>query len=312
MLNPAKYLQLGPEVREGEALVALESTVISHGLPYPENLTTAQALEDGVRARGATPATIALLDGKIRVGLGQPELHRLATEQNVAKVSRRDLPVVLARKGLGATTVAATMYAASLAKIRVFGTGGLGGVHRGATTTFDISADLTELARTPVIVVCAGAKAILDLPLTLEYLETQGVPVIGYKTDELPAFYTSKSGLKLEAWADSAAEIARIARIKWDLGLSGGIVVTVPPPPEADLPPQEIEKAIGRALAAAEQAGVKGKAVTPFLLNAVRLETEGKSLETNVALLKNNVSVAAEIALALLEEGPSEMPEELI
>jgi pseudouridine-5'-phosphate glycosidase len=312
MLNSDKYLQLGAEVREGAALVALESTVISHGLPYPENLTTAQALEDGVRAKGATPATIALLDGKIRVGLGQPELHRLATEKEVAKVSRRDLPVVLARKGLGATTVAATMYAASLAKIRVFGTGGLGGVHRGATTTFDISADLTELAHTPVIVVCAGAKSILDLPLTLEYLETQGVPVIGYKTDELPAFYTSKSGLKLEAWADSAAEIARIARIKWDLGLGGGIVVTVPPPPEADLPPQEIEKAIGRALAAAEQAGVKGKAVTPFLLNAVRLETEGKSMETNVALLKNNVGVAAEIALALLEEGPAEMPEELI
>ncbi|MBN9387823.1 MAG: pseudouridine-5'-phosphate glycosidase [Chloroflexi bacterium] len=312
MLNPDKYLQLGPEVREGEAVVALESTVISHGLPYPENLETAQALEEVVRAKGATPATIALLDGKIRVGLGQSELHRLATEKGVAKVSRRDLPVVLARQGLGATTVAATMYAASLAKIRVFGTGGLGGVHRGATTSFDISADLTELARTPVIVVCAGAKAILDLPLTLEYLETQGVPVIGYKTDELPAFYTSKSGLKLEAWADSAAEIARIARIKWDLGLGGGMVVTVPPPPEADLPPQEIEKAIGRALAAAEQAGVKGKAVTPFLLNAVRLETEGKSLETNVALLKNNVSVAAEIALALLDEGPSEMPEELI
>ncbi len=312
MLNTEKYLKLGPEVREGTALVALESTVISHGLPYPENLVTANALEEVVRSKGATPATIALLDGKIRVGLGPPELKRLATEQNVAKVSRRDLPVVLARKGLGATTVAATMYAASLANIQVFGTGGLGGVHRGATSTFDISADLTELSRTPVIVVCAGAKSILDLALTLEYLETQGVPVIGYKTDELPAFYTSHSGLKLEAWADSAAEIARIARIKWDLGLPGGIVVTVPPPPEADLPPQEIEKAIGRALAAAEQAGVKGKAVTPFLLNAVRLETEGKSLETNVALLKNNVSVAAEIALALLDEGPAEMPEELI
>jgi pseudouridine-5'-phosphate glycosidase len=312
MRNIEKYLELGPEVREGAALVALESTVISHGLPYPENLATANALEEVVRSKGATPATIALLDGKIRVGLGQPELKRLATEKNVAKVSRRDLPVVLARRGLGATTVAATMYAASLANIRVFGTGGLGGVHRGATSSFDISADLTELARTNVIVVCAGAKSILDLPLTLEYLETQGVPVIGYRTDELPAFYTSRSGLKLEAWADSAAEIARIARIKWDLGLTGGIVVTVPPPPEADLPPQEIEKAISRALAAAAQAGVKGKAVTPFLLNAVRLETEGKSLATNVALLKNNVSIAAEIALALLDEGPGEMPEELI
>jgi pseudouridylate synthase len=204
------------------------------------------------------------------------------------------------------------MYAAYLANIQVFGTGGMGGVHRGATTTFDISADLTELARTPVIVVCAGAKAILDLPLTLEYLETQGVPVIGYRTDELPAFYTSRSGIKLEAWADSAVEIARIARLKWDLGLTGGLVVTVPPPPEADLPPQEIEKAIGRALAAAEKAGIKGKAVTPFLLDAVRLETEGKSLETNVALLKNNVRVAAEIALALLNESAPDLPEELI
>jgi pseudouridine-5'-phosphate glycosidase len=204
------------------------------------------------------------------------------------------------------------MYAAYLANIQVFGTGGMGGVHRGATTTFDISADLTELARTPVIVVCAGAKAILDLPLTLEYLETQGVPVIGYRTDELPAFYTSHSGIKLVAWADSAAEIARIARLKWDLGLSGGVVVAVPPPPEADLPPQEIEKAIGRALAAAEKAGIKGKAVTPFLLDAVRLETGGKSLETNVALLKNNVRVAAEIAIALLNESVPDLPEELI
>jgi len=312
MTNIDKYLELGPEVRQGVALVALESTVISHGLPYPDNLQTAQALEEVVRERGATPATIALLDGKIRVGLGQAELVRLATEKDVAKVSRRDLPVVLARRGLGATTVAATMYAAYLARIKVFGTGGLGGVHRGATTTFDISADLTELARTPVIVVCAGAKSILDLHLTLEYLETQGVPVIGYRTDELPAFYTSHSGIKLEAWADSAEEIARIAQIKWDLGLTGGIVVTVPPPPEADLPPQEIEKAISRALAAADKAGVTGKAVTPFLLNAVRLETEGKSLETNVALLKNNVGVAAEIALALLNEGPPDLPDELI
>jgi len=312
MTNIDKYLELGPEVRQGVALVALESTVISHGLPYPDNLQTAQALEEVVRERGATPATIALLDGKIRVGLGQAELVRLATEKDVAKVSRRDLPVVLARRGLGATTVAATMYAAFLARIKVFGTGGLGGVHRGATTTFDISADLTELARTPVIVVCAGAKSILDLHLTLEYLETQGVPVIGYRTDELPAFYTSRSGIKLEAWADSAEEIARIAQIKWDLGLTGGIVVAVPPPPEADLTPQEIEKAISRALAAADKAGVTGKAVTPFLLNAVRLETEGKSLETNVALLKNNVGVAAEIALALLNEGPPDLPDELI
>ncbi|HEX2915550.1 MAG TPA: pseudouridine-5'-phosphate glycosidase [Chloroflexia bacterium] len=297
----SKWLALNQEAQQGRALVALESTVISHGLPYPDNLATAKGLEQVVREHKASPATIALIDGQIRVGLDESQLQRLATEKNVAKVSRRDLPVVLARRGLGATTVAATMYAAQLAGIKVFGTGGLGGVHRGATTTFDISADLTELARTPVIVVCAGAKAILDLPLTLEYLETQGVPVIGYGTDELPAFYTSKSGLKLEARADSAAEVAEIARIKWELGLSGGIVVTVPPPPEADLPAAEVEKAISRALAAADKAGVRGKNVTPFLLDAVRLETEGRSLETNIALLKNNVGVAAEIAKALAE-----------
>ncbi len=296
--QPIDHLMIDPALQTGQASVALESTVISHGLPYPANLQTALALEAVVREHGANPATIALLDGKIHVGLNRAELERLATEKGVAKVSRRDLPVVLARRGTGATTVAATMYAAYLAGLHVFGTGGLGGVHRGASTTFDISADLTELARTPVIVVCAGAKAILDLPLTLEYLETQGVPVIGYGTDELPAFYTRHSGLKLEAWADSAAEIAEIARIKWELGLTGGIVVVVPPPPEADLPAAEIERAITRALASAEKAGVRGKAVTPFLLEAVRLETDGRSLETNIALLKNNVSVAAEIAKA--------------
>ncbi len=292
-------LVISPTVKAGSAVVALESTVISHGLPYPTNLETAQALEETVVERGATPATIALLDGKIHVGLQRAELERLATEKGVVKASRRDLPVVLARRQTGATTVAATMYAAWLAGIQVFGTGGMGGVHRGATSTFDISADLTELARTPVIVVCAGAKAILDLPLTLEYLETLGVPVIGYQTDELPAFYTRQSGLKLEARADSPAEIAEIALLKWELGLEGGLVVVVPPPPEADLPAAEVEQALTRALASAEQAGVRGKAVSPFLLEAMRLETDGRSLETNIALLKNNVGVAAEIALAI-------------
>ena len=298
-MKPNQYLNIAEEVSNAGARVALESTVISHGLPYPDNLETALALEAVVRDGGATPATIALLDGKIQVGLNRSQIERLATEKGVAKVSRRDLPVVLARKGLGATTVAATMYAAHLAGIQVFGTGGLGGVHRGASTSFDISADLTELAQTPVIVVCAGAKAILDLPLTLEYLETQGVPVIGYQTDELPAFYTGRSGLALEAWADSAEEIAEIARIKWDLGLTGGIVVTVPPPAEAALPEAEIEAAIQRAIARAEAATVRGKATTPFLLEAVRQETGGRSLDTNVALLKNNVRVATEIAIAL-------------
>lgn len=295
------YLAINPTVQEAKARVALESTVISHGLPYPNNLETALALEATVREGGATPATIALLDGKIQVGLNRAQLERLATEPDVTKVSRRDLPVVLAKKKLGATTVAATMYAAKLAGIQVFGTGGLGGVHRGAATSFDISADLLELAQTSVIVVCAGAKSILDLPLTLEYLETHGIPVIGYGTEELPAFYTSKSGLKLEASVDSAAEVAEIARIKWELGLTGGIVVAVPPPPEADLPAAEIEQAISRALATADKAGVRGKAVTPFLLDAVRRETEGRSLDTNIALLKNNVKVATEIALALAQ-----------
>ncbi len=302
MALSSKWLTVDPTVAKARACVALESTVISHGLPYPENLQTARELEAVVRDHGATPATIALLDGQIRVGLDEEALQRLATEKDVAKVSRRDLPVVLARRGLGATTVAATMYAAYLAGIQVFGTGGLGGVHRGASTTFDISADLTELAQTPVIVVCAGAKAILDLPLTLEYLETLGVPVIGYGTDELPAFYSRKSGLKLEARADSPAEVARIARAKWDLGLKGGLVVAVPPPAEADLPAELINRAIERALIQADEAGVHGKDVTPFLLEAVRQNTEGRSLDTNVALLKNNVAVAAQIALALAEE----------
>ena len=296
-----QWLAINPALQNAPARVALESTVISHGLPYPQNLQTALDLEATVREEGATPATIALADGKIQVGLDRATIERLATEKGVAKVSRRDLPVVLARRGLGATTVAATMYAASLAGIRVFGTGGLGGVHRGGATTFDISADLTELAHTSVIVVCAGAKAILDLPLTLEYLETQGVPVIGFGTDELPAFYSRHSGLPLEARADTAAEVAQIARIKWDLGLSGGIVVVVPPPPEAELPTVEVEAAISRALAAADRAGIRGKDTSPFLLEAMRLETDGRSLETNMALLKNNVTVAARIAKALEE-----------
>ena len=298
-MSKEQWLAIDPALAGAKARVALESTVISHGLPYPHNLQTALDLEATVREQGATPATIALADGKIQVGLSQAILERLATEKGVAKVSRRDLPVVLARRGLGATTVAATMYAASLAGIEVFGTGGLGGVHRGATASFDISADLTELARTPVIVVCAGAKAILDLPLTLEYLETQGVPVIGYQTDELPAFYNRHSGLKLEASADNAVQVAEIARIKWGLGLGGGMIVAVPPPPEAELPIAEVEAALQRALTSAERAGIKGKDISPFLLEAMRLETDGRSLKTNMALLKNNVTVASQIALEL-------------
>jgi pseudouridine-5'-phosphate glycosidase len=295
-----QYLEVAPGLQG--PLVALESTVISHGLPYPENLQTAQFLEQTVRDNGATPATIALMDGKIKVGLNEADLKLLATSHDVAKVSRRDLPLVLARKQTGATTVAATMIAAHLAGIKVFATGGIGGVHRGAPNSFDISADLTELAHTPVIVVCAGAKAILDLNLTLEYLETLGVPVIGYGTDELPAFYTRQSGLKLEARADSPEEIAEIARVKWALGLEGGIIVANPPPAEADLPAAEIEEAIGRALATADREGIRGKAMTPFLLDRLRHETNGRSLETNVALLKNNASLAAKISVALAQD----------
>ncbi len=292
-----KYLEIAPGLKK--PLVALESTVISHGLPYPENLATARILEQTVRDNGANPATIALLDGKIKIGLNEDDLHFLATSKEVTKVSRRDLPIVLARKQAGATTVAATMIAANLAGIKVFATGGIGGVHRGAATSFDISADLTELARTPVVVVCAGAKAILDLGLTMEYLETLGVPIIGYQTDELPAFYTRHSGLKLEARADSPAEIAEMVRIKWELGLEGGVIVVNPPPDEADLPAAEIEQAISRALTAADKAGIRGKAITPFLLDRLRLETDGRSLETNVALLKNNAALAGQISAAL-------------
>lgn len=292
-----KYLDLQPGL--DRPVVALESTVISHGLPYPDNLTTALALEETVRQYGATPATIAIMNGRIKVGLDANALEQLATSKEVTKVSRRDLPVVLARGGLGATTVAGTMIAAHMAGIRVFATGGIGGVHRGATRTFDISADLEELARTPVIVVCAGAKAILDLELTLEYLETRGVPVIGFGTGELPAFYTTRSGLPLEIRADSPEEIAAIAQTKWELGLEGGIVVAVPPPPAEDTNDEDINLAVDRALALADMRHVRGKALTPFLLETIRRETSGKSLDLNIALLKNNAAVAAKIAVAL-------------
>jgi pseudouridine-5'-phosphate glycosidase len=292
-----QYLAIAPGLKK--PLVALESTVISHGLPYPDNLKTAAMLEQTVRENGANPATIALLDGQIRVGLNESELEVLAKAKGVAKVSRRDFGAVLASGKPGATTVAATMIAAHLAGIKVFATGGIGGVHRGAAQTFDISADLTELARTPVIVVCAGAKAILDLELTLEYLETQGVPVIGYGTNELPAFYTAYSGLSLDLRADTPEEVAAIARAQWESCGGGGLVVAVPPPPSHAISEAEINSAIESALKQAEKAGVKGKAVTPFLLETVSRETDGKSLELNVALLKNNAAIAARIAAVM-------------
>ena len=287
------------------ALVALESALISHGLPYPQNLETAQALEQAVREQGAVPATIAIIEGKIKVGLTEKELGRLATGTDIRKVSRRDLPIAVAQQMDGATTVAATMYIAAMAGIEVVATGGIGGVHRGrplARFSADISADLPELAGTRVAVVCSGAKSILDLPLTLEWLETYGVPILGYETDEFPAFYSRESGLPVDTRVDTPEEAARIIRTKWELGLGGGMLVTVPVPEEAELPRELAEGAIERALAAAEEQGMKGKVLTPFLLGQIARITEGRSLVANIALLKNNAVVAARIAGALKEE----------
>jgi pseudouridine-5'-phosphate glycosidase len=294
-------LQIQSEVQNAlhanSPVVALESALISHGLPYPKNVETAQALEKAVRENGALPATIAIIEGKIRVGLTEGELERLATQQGVRKVSRRDLPIAVGRGEEGATTVAATMCVAALAGIEVMATGGIGGVHRGQP--FDVSADLPELAQTRVAVVCSGAKSILDLPLTLEWLETHGVPILGYGTGEFPAFYSRESGLPVDARVDTPEEAAGIVRTKWELGLEGGVLVTVPVPQEAELPRELAEKAIERALAAAEGQGIVGKALTPFLLSQIVRITEGRSMAANVALLKNNAAVAARIAGAL-------------
>jgi pseudouridine-5'-phosphate glycosidase len=290
--------EIPPEVQNAldtnSPLVALESALISHGLPYPQNLETAQVLEQAVRENGVVPATIAIIGGGIRVGLTERELERLATQKGVRKVSRRDLPIAVARGEDGATTVAATMYVAALAGIEVLATGGIGGMHRGQS--FDISADLPELAQTRVAVVCSGAKSILDLPLTLEWLETHGVPILGYRTDEFPAFYSRRSGLPVDARVDTPEEAASIIRTKWELGLDGGVLVTVPVPEEAELPREVAEEAIERALAAAQERGVKGKALTPFLLGQIARITEGRSLAANIALLENNAAVAAQIA----------------
>lgn len=290
---------------EGRPVVALESTLISHGLPYPQNLEVAQALEDEVRAAGAVPATIGVVGGAPTVGLSAAELERFATGgERVRKLSRRDVAVAAAQGADGATTVAATMALAAAAGVPVFATGGIGGVHRGAERSWDVSADLSELARTPVLVVCAGAKAILDLPATLEYLETVGVPVVGFGTDEFPAFYSRSSGLPLTARADTPAEAAAIWRAQRALAAiaaPGGLLLCVPPPAEVALPRDEVEGAIGRALARAEQAQVRGPAVTPFLLAAMAEETHGESIDTNVALLRQNAAVAAQVAVALCE-----------
>ncbi|HWO74595.1 MAG TPA: pseudouridine-5'-phosphate glycosidase [Bacillus sp. (in: firmicutes)] len=283
----------------GKPIIALESTIITHGMPYPQNIETAFEVEEIIREEGAVPATIAILDGKIHIGLSQDEIKQLADSKDVIKASRRDLPYILAQKKNGATTVAGTMICAQLAGIPLFVTGGIGGVHRGAEETMDISADLEELSQTNVAVVCAGAKSILDLGLTMEYLETKGVPVVGYQTEVLPAFYTRTSPYEVNNRLDDPKEIAKLIRTKWDLGLKGGIVIANPIPEEDALDEKFMNQIIEQALAEVEANQIKGKEVTPFLLSKVKDLTEGKSLEANIALVKNNARLGGKIAVAM-------------
>lgn len=301
MLN--NYLEINPEVaealKEGKPVVALESTIISHGMPYPKNVETALDVEKIVRENGAIPATIAILKGKLKVGLTKEEIEYLGKGKDVVKTSRRDIPFIIANKLDGATTVASTMIIAALAGVKVFGTGGIGGVHRGAQETFDISADLQELAHTNVAVVCAGAKSILDLGLTLEYLETQGVPVVGFGTDELPAFYTRKGGFGVDYRVDSTADLAVAVKAKWDLGLNGGLVIANPIPEQYEMDYDTITTAIENALKEADEKGIKGKESTPFLLAKVKDITGGASLESNIQLVYNNAKVASQLAVEL-------------
>ena len=296
-----RYLQIAPDLLEGPR-VALETTIVTHGMPYPENVETARSLEARIHQLGAKPATIAVIEGVIRIGISDEELSRLGQAKGVLKLSRNDLAYAVASGKTGATTVAATMICAHLAGIRVFATGGIGGVHRGAESSFDISADLEELAQTPVAVVCAGAKALLDLPKTLEYLETHGVPVIGYRTSEFPAFWSRRSGLPLGIRMDTAAEIAQFLRVKWDLGLRGGAVICNPVPQSDEIPAGEMAGHIETAVAEAAHLGITGKAVTPHILARIVQLTGGYSLRTNVALVQSNARLAAEIALALSAE----------
>ena len=299
-----KYLDIAPEVKkaldEGKPVVALESTIISHGMPYPRNVETALMVEQMVRDNGAVPATIAIIGGRLKAGLSHEEIEYLGkTGRGVTKASRRDLPALIARGADGATTVTTTMIIAHMAGIKIFATGGIGGVHRGAETTMDISADLQELAQTPVMVVCAGAKSILDLGLTLEYLETHGVPVIGYGTEELPAFYTRKSGFGVDYRVDSEAELAAMFRAQRELEYKGGMLVTNPSPEEYAMDKAVIDAAIEEALRQCAEAGVKGKESTPFLLAKVVELTGGNSLESNIKLVLNNAALAARTACEL-------------
>ncbi|MCE5344493.1 MAG: pseudouridine-5'-phosphate glycosidase [Eubacteriales bacterium] len=298
------YLWVSDEVQKAVScnrpVVALESTIISHGMPYPQNVETAVRVEKMIRENGAVPATIAILKGKLCVGIDAEQIEYLGKKGlAVPKASRRDLPVLLSRGGDGATTVTTTMIAARMAGIRVFATGGVGGVHRGAQTTMDISADLEELARTDVAVVCAGVKSILDLGLTLEYLETKGVPVIGYQMEELPAFYCRHSGFPVDYRLNTAVEIAKAIHAKAVAGLIGGMLIANPIPPEYAMPEDEMNACINRALAMANERGVKGKEITPFLLDAIKTLTEGKSLAANIQLVLNNAKLGAQIACEL-------------
>lgn len=294
------YLDVNPEVEkaldEGRPVVALESTIIAHGMPYPKNVETALAVEEVIRKNGAVPATIGILAGRIKIGLTKEEIEYMAHAENVLKVSRRDLPYVIARKLDGATTVAGTMIAAHMAGIKLFVTGGIGGVHRGAGESFDISADLEELKMTDVTVVCAGAKAILDIPATLEYLETAGVPVIAYGTDEIPAFYSRSSGEKANCRLDTPEEVGALISMKAELGLKGGILVTCPIPEADEIPAAEINGVIDEAIRETEASGIKGKETTPFLLSRVKDLTEGRSLEANIKLVLNNADIGSRIA----------------
>jgi len=297
----SKYLDISQEVRDAltnnKPIVALESTIISHGMPYPQNFETALEVERILRNDNVVPATVALINGKIKVGLNTEDIDYLAQSgTKIIKASRRDLPYLLAQKIDGATTVASTMIAANLAGIKIFATGGIGGVHRGASESFDISADLQELANTNVAVVCAGIKAILDLELTLEYLETYGVPVLGYKTDELPAFYTQKSGFNVNYKMESAAEMANLLKTKWNLNLKGGVIIANPVPKDKQLDFEKMNVAISEALKEEKKLGIKGKESTPFLLGKVKELTEGLSLKANIELVYNNAKLAAEIA----------------
>ena len=304
MLN--HYLSLSPEVadalRDGRPVVALESTIISHGMPYPQNVETALRVEQTIRDHGAVPATIAIIGGRLKAGCTPEEIEHLGKKgAEVTKASRRDLPVLVARGMDGATTVTTTMIIAAMAGIRVFATGGIGGVHRGAQHSFDISADLEELAKTPVMVICAGAKSILDLGLTLEYLETKGVPVIGYGTDELPAFYTRHSGFGVDYRMDTPEELAQAFHAKLAMGLQGGMLVTNPIPEEYSMPADIINFAIDHALQEAEEKGVHGKECTPFLLARVKDLTGGDSLAANIELVLNNARLAARVAAAMCD-----------